>query len=536
MPDHSDPVDQAGSPGSSRNKESREAIDNSNGNADTPPVNQTPDLAGLSLVQNPLEVFWIVPSGKILQANESAIRNLGYTREEINGLFVGEIDQYFTQDRLPQLFHTLSEKKALNVPSIRKRRDGSIYPVETIVSHLIADGREYLFCIARPLLGPGMHMDSTDRIRAFTQNGGVAAGPTTGDMDSDIPASQETEEEFQIVSALFEAIVDHLPDIIMIVRADHRVLMLNRAGCEAFGLPPGAIAGKFCYNLLGKKKPCPGCILERTQKSGITETTEYSIPSLGKQYLLHGIPVRDQDGNIIFVILQYSDIGERVPNERSAREANEKLRLLSNITAHDVFNQLSVLLGYLNLIRRANEKQEIAELIDQVEAAACTIRSQLECMKDYQKIGSVLPSWQRIDEVMKGIWTELPTKDLALSLETDGLEVYADPLLKKIFYNLVDNTLKHGKNATRVRISCQRANNAICMVYENNGAGIPEEMKERIFQKGYGDHSGYGLYLVRKILAVTGFDIREAGEAGSGVRFEIRVPDGYWRRSDADLS
>jgi len=53
-------------------------------------------------------------------------------------------------------------------------------------------------------------------------------------------------------------------------------------------------------------------------------------------------------------------------------------------------------------------------------------------------------------------------------------------------------------------------------------------MKERIFRHGFGRHTGFGLFLVQEILAITGISIRETGEEGKGACFEITVPPGGW--------
>ncbi len=62
------------------------------------------------------------------------------------------------------------------------------------------------------------------------------------------------------------------------------------------------------------------------------------------------------------------------------------------------------------------------------------------------------------------------------------------------------------------------------IIYEDNGTGIPAEDKERIFRRGFGKHTGLGLFLSREILAITSIVIRETGEPGKGVRFELLVP------------
>ncbi len=67
------------------------------------------------------------------------------------------------------------------------------------------------------------------------------------------------------------------------------------------------------------------------------------------------------------------------------------------------------------------------------------------------------------------------------------------------------------------------------ILWEDNGVGIPDEEKELIFNRGYGKNTGFGLFLVREILSLTGISIHETGFPGSGVRFEILIPVGSFR-------
>jgi len=69
----------------------------------------------------------------------------------------------------------------------------------------------------------------------------------------------------------------------------------------------------------------------------------------------------------------------------------------------------------------------------------------------------------------------------------------------------------------------------LIIVYEDDGVGIPPEEKEKIFRKGFGKHTGLGMFLIKEILAITGMTIREVGTYGQGVQFEIRVPSDRFR-------
>jgi signal transduction histidine kinase len=64
---------------------------------------------------------------------------------------------------------------------------------------------------------------------------------------------------------------------------------------------------------------------------------------------------------------------------------------------------------------------------------------------------------------------------------------------------------------------------------EDDGVGITGKDKKRLFTKGFGKHTGLGLFLSREILAITGITISENSIPGKGARFEMSVPKGMWR-------
>ena len=66
--------------------------------------------------------------------------------------------------------------------------------------------------------------------------------------------------------------------------------------------------------------------------------------------------------------------------------------------------------------------------------------------------------------------------------------------------------------------------------YLQNGEGIPAAYKEKCFERGVGKNTGWGLFLVREILAVTRITIAETGEPGKGARFEMHIPADTFRR------
>ncbi|MEI6842441.1 MAG: ATP-binding protein, partial [Methanomicrobiales archaeon] len=72
----------------------------------------------------------------------------------------------------------------------------------------------------------------------------------------------------------------------------------------------------------------------------------------------------------------------------------------------------------------------------------------------------------------------------------------------------------------------------LTITWEDDGTGVSAGEKEKIFERGFGKNTGFGLFLVREILDITSITIRETGEPGQGARFEITVPDGKYRKGE----
>jgi signal transduction histidine kinase len=134
-----------------------------------------------------------------------------------------------------------------------------------------------------------------------------------------------------------------------------------------------------------------------------------------------------------------------------------------------------------------------------------------------------------VEEHIKSSAVELRLVDITIEIALSGLEVYADPLIKKVFYNLMENSLRHGGHVTRMSFSFQETDRGGVIICQDNGAGILPDDKKHLFKRGFGKHSGLGLFLSREILSITEMTIQETGEPGKGARFEILIPHEKYR-------
>jgi signal transduction histidine kinase len=167
--------------------------------------------------------------------------------------------------------------------------------------------------------------------------------------------------------------------------------------------------------------------------------------------------------------------------------------------------------------------------LKKAEESAIAIRRQIEFTADYKNMGLEKADWQNVNDSLRHSCENVDLKGVTMDVFTNNLEIFADPWLKKVFSNLIDNTLRYAEHVTKISVSFRESENGLDLLFEDNGIGIPSDEKEKIFERGYGKNIGYGLFMVREILAITDLTIRETGEPGKGARYEIHVPKRYYR-------
>lgn len=234
------------------------------------------------------------------------------------------------------------------------------------------------------------------------------------------------------------------------------------------------------------------------------------------------------------VIEREEEIQRRLSAEKAAREANKKLNLLNSITRHDILNQLMVLLGYIEMSLEDVSDPGQLEILGKEKIAAQTIQRQITFTRDYQDVGVKAPVWSSVGTIISKAREAFSFGPVALEDSTGDLMVFADPLFEKVIYTLIDNSLRYGKKLTQIRFSRVKSSGGVKIICEDDGVGVPADVKQKIFNRGYFQHTGFGLYLSREIVSITGFSIEETGEPGTGARFEIHIPEGAFRFSSED--
>ena len=139
--------------------------------------------------------------------------------------------------------------------------------------------------------------------------------------------------------------------------------------------------------------------------------------------------------------------------------------------------------------------------------------------KTYDAIGETAPVWQDTRTLVDTAAKEVSLGKVQIKNDLpSGTELFADPLIVKVIYNLMDNAVRYGGKITTIRFSVEERDGAHVVVCEDDGEGIPAADKERIFDQGFGKRTGLGLTFSREILNITGITIhrdRHTGQRGT---------------------
>jgi PAS domain S-box-containing protein len=269
-------------------------------------------------------------------------------------------------------------------------------------------------------------------------------------------------------------------------------------------------------------------IAERMQQIHETGVAEFDVQHFRKDGSIIPLHVNGKivewGGRKVLMSIA-TDLTERQKAEEALKQANKKLNLLSSITRHDIRNQISVLLGYLDMLKEKVPEPSLDVFFQTLTTAAKRINVMIQFTKEYEQIGVNAAVWQDcralVDTAAKqatlgkvNVKNDLPA----------GTKVFGDPLIIKVCYNLIDNAVRYGGKISTIRFYLQERGGNYVIVCEDDGEGVIAEEKEKIFDRGFGKNTGLGLTLSREILEITGITIKETGEPGRGARFEITVP------------
>jgi signal transduction histidine kinase len=269
-----------------------------------------------------------------------------------------------------------------------------------------------------------------------------------------------------------------------------------------------------------------------TSTSGFDEYAENSIVTRnGKERIIgwHTTILLDRSGQIVGLLSSGSDITEKKELEKVEEEQRLELEIYTSLMRHDLRNDLGVILGYIDIGRMiAGEgDSEFVELMNSTEAVTTRMTNLLRVFGK----SAVAPETNLVKLVRS---TAQLAKEADLHLEinveasadAENIEVSSSRLLPMVFDNLFRNAAVHAGENPVVTVKIGRLNDFVEIVVSDNGPGIAEEVRDRLFQRGVSTRGGgLGLYLTKQIVqSKNGFIEVADYKQGEGAAFIIKLP------------
>jgi PAS domain S-box-containing protein len=330
----------------------------------------------------------------------------------------------------------------------------------------------------------------------------------------------------------FEGLFQGNPEAAAYLGPDYRIQDVNPRFEKLFGYSLEEVNGKHINDVVvPDDRREEGENLDRDARKGYVYRNTVRRKKDGSlvQVSVSAAPIANESG-VTGIVAMYKDISDLKNAEKRMDVMNEKLRVVGGLTRHDIRNKLAAVAGSAYLLRKrfASEPNAI-ECLESIEKAVRESERIFGFASAYEKLGVeqlVYVDAKKILEEAIALFPDL--KGVRIVNDCDGLTLLADSLLRQLFYNLIDNSLKYCQKATQIRIHYEKTHdNELRLAYEDDGIGISKDAKPKLFNEGFttGKGSGHGLYLIRKMMDVYGWTIDETGEPGKGARFTISIPE-----------
>jgi PAS domain S-box-containing protein len=372
-----------------------------------------------------------------------------------------------------------------------------------------------------------------------------AAGDITGVtlVATDVSESSNLRRELDQTRRDYERLFAAVPCFICVQDREHRIVEANAQYRREFGAQYGSRCWEVCKK---RRKQCPDCLVDRTFGDGqVHSSEEVLVTRDGRRInvVVYTRPVLDDDGTITAVMEVFTDITEIKALER-------QLSLMGRAVAgmaHRVKNILMGLEGGIFVVNtglESDDREAIAEGWEMVERnvqrVTRIVKDLLYCAKDRAPnfVSGIQPH-DMVREVCELFAGRMADADIELRLEI-GERERAGTFDPEGIHNLLCNLVANAIDACRfdpspdkghhfIAVRChQNGDGSTVLEVEDNGAGIPDEMNNRVFEDFFStkgsEGTGIGLLVVQKVAEEHGGGVAFRSKPGHGTTFTVTLP------------
>jgi two-component system NtrC family sensor kinase len=360
----------------------------------------------------------------------------------------------------------------------------------------------------------------------------------------------ESEQRFRKLSQEFHTLLDAIPDTLILLAPDLRVMWTNKGATAEFGRDVVEITGRHCYELWHDRSTvCDNCHARRSFETGQPEFTQRSTRD-GRLLDSKSFPIMDEGGRVNNVILIVSDVTEKTTLQAEAMRASHLASLgeLAAGVAHEINNPINGIINYAQLIanRSARESREYdiaTRIIKEGDRISGIVRSLLSFARERREEKVYIGMQKIVDDTITLMEAQI-RKDgvlLKLALPPDLPEIFANPQqIQQVFLNIISNSRyalnKRYPGVHEAKVLEISARNLqvdgrpyLRVTFYDRGCGIPADIIDKVMNpffstKPSGHGTGLGLSISHGLVKDHGGRLMLQSKEGSFTRVMVDLP------------
>jgi len=354
-------------------------------------------------------------------------------------------------------------------------------------------------------------------------------------LTRDITERKEREHELR----RYRTFIENSSDIIAHLGEDGTLLYQSPGTREVFDHEPGINLGENVFEYVHPEDR--EHVFEKfadvlSDPETETESVELRLEDDDDDYVWMEATATDQtETEMGGVIVRLRDISERKKRERDLKRQNERLDEFAGVVSHDLQNPLTVAKGRLELAREEFDSEDLEKAAEALDRMAALIDDILTLAREGSRMSDVQPV--ELGEAAEDCWRNVDTDGATLSLEDEIMFRANRKSLRRLLENLLRNSAEHGSGSgrsasadddeaeERVTVTVGKTEEGNGFYVADDGPGIPEEEREKVFERGYSgsdDGTGLGLSIVRGVARAHGWKVEFEESRDGGARLEVR--------------
>jgi len=475
-----------------------------------------------AIFNSSMDAFFINDfEGNFVDANDSALKLLGYERDEIENLNYADLISGQTLQEALQSVQTIFEKGSDDrLRQYRlKRKDGSLVEVETTGVLIKEDGE--------PSLILGIARDVTEKNRMLDELEGLS-------------------EMLLVEHEKLRSMIDNMEEIVIMADEDHVIRDVNLFGLNFFSKMKDEMTGRSLEEFILSETTIDVAPMLKELKEGDKNFESFESRMLDRWMDVRVSAIRAFDGSYRGVILNLVNVTSQVEARNQAEEASlAKSMFLANIS-HEIRTPMNGILGFAELLKNSPLDETQARYVDTIARSGEHLLHLINQILDLSKIESgkleikdkPMKPAMLIQEAMEMVKPKAREKGIriisSISRQTpDKVSGDADKILQ-ILVNLMGNAVKFTDRG-EVKIDMWMQDGRLCVSVSDTGPGISKEQQKKIFEpfqqadSGLARHhegTGLGLAITMKLVQAMGGALELQSEPGKGSVFTLAVPVG----------